>query len=259
LKIVSVQRGHDPREFALAAFGGAGPMHAAALAEELGMAEVICPPIPGAFSALGLVGSDLKRDYVRTIYTTTAAAEPADLEAAFQRLEKQGVAMLDRARVEPGRRGFQRSLDARYARQSYELAVPVPAGPLDSAALAAIAEAFHARHRRTYGHDNRSEPVQLVNLRLTAIGNIPALSLRQKPAQAGTNPAKGRRGVWFGAEQQQAIVLDRARMPAGFALVGPAVIESLESTILIPPRWQGRMDENGFIWLTRQLTQGDRR
>jgi N-methylhydantoinase A len=259
LKIVSIQRGHDPREFALAAFGGAGPMHAAALAEELGMAEVICPPIPGAFSALGLVGSDLKRDYVRTIYTTTATAEPADLEAAFQRLEKQGVAMLDRARVEPGRRGFQRSLDARYARQSYELAVPVPAGPLDSAALAAIAEAFHARHRRTYGHDNRSEPVQLVNLRLTAIGSIPALSLRQKPAQAGTNPAKGRRAVWFGAEQQQAIVLDRARMPAGFTLVGPAVIESLESTILIPPRWQGRMDENGFIWLTRQLAQGDRR
>jgi N-methylhydantoinase A len=259
LKIVSVQRGHDPREFALAAFGGAGPMHAAALAEELGMAEVICPPIPGAFSALGLVGSDLKRDYVRTIYTTTATAEPADLEAAFQRLEKQGVAMLDRARVEPGRRGFQRSLDARYARQSYELAVPVPAGPLDSAALAAIAEAFHARHRRTYGHDNRSEPVQLVNLRLTAIGRIPALSLRQKPAPAGTNPGKGRRAVWFGAEQQQAIVLDRARMPAGFTLVGPAVIESLESTILIPPRWQGRMDENGFIWLTRQLAQGDRR
>jgi N-methylhydantoinase A len=259
LKIVSVQRGHDPREFALAAFGGAGPMHAAALAEELGMAEVICPPIPGAFSALGLVGSDLKRDYVRTIYTTTATAEPADLEAAFQRLEEQGVAMLDRARVEPARRGFQRSLDARYARQSYELAVPVPAGPLDRAALAGIAEAFHARHRRTYGHDNRSEPVQLVNLRLTAIGSIPALSLRQTPAQAGTNPAKGRRAVWFGAAQQRAIVLDRARMPAGFALLGPAVIESLESTILIPPRWQGRMDENGFIWLTRQPAQGDRR
>src|SRR5262245_32867489 len=258
LKIVSVQRGHDPREFALAAFGGAGPMHAVALAEELGMAEVICPPIPGAFSALGLVGSDLKRDYVRTVYTTTATAEPTDLETAFQLLERQGAAMLDRAGVEPARRGFVRSLDARYAQQSYELAIPVPPGPLDRCALAAIAEAFHARHRRTYGHDNRGEPVQLVNLRLAAIGSIPALALRQAPAAPGTNPSKGRRAVWFGANQLEAAVLDRARMPAQFAVVGPAVIESLESTILIPPRWQGRMDENGFIWLAARQAQGDR-
>jgi N-methylhydantoinase A len=258
LKIVSVQRGHDPREFALAAFGGAGPMHAVALAEELGMTEVICPPIPGAFSALGLVGSDLKRDYVRTLYTTTAAAKPADLEAAFQLLEKEGAAMLDRARVEPARRRFVRSLDARYARQSYELAVPLPAGPLDSGALAAIAEAFHVRHHRTYGHDNRGEPVQLVNLRVAAIGSIPALSLRQAPAARGTNPGKSRRQVFFGATSAEAAVLDRARMPAGFAVVGPAVIESLESTILIPPGWQGRMDENGFIWLARQDASGDR-
>jgi N-methylhydantoinase A len=259
LKIVSVQRGHDPREFVLAAFGGAGPMHAVALAEELGITEIMCPPIPGAFSALGLVGSDLKRDYVRTVYTTTATAVPADLEAAFQLLEREGAAMLDRARVAPPRRRFVRSLDARYARQSYELAVPVPVGPLDSNALAAIAEAFHARHRRTYGYDNHSEPVQLVSLRLAAIGSIPALSLRQAPAAPGTNPAKVGRAVWFGAKQQEAAVLDRARMPAHFAVVGPAVIESLESTILIPPRWQGRMDENGFIWLAAQHAKGARR
>jgi N-methylhydantoinase A len=259
LKIVSVQRGHDPREFTLAAFGGAGPMHATALAEELGMAEVVCPPIPGAFSALGLVGSDLKRDYVRTVYTTTATAEPADLETAFQRLEKEGAAMLDRARVEAPQRRFVRSVDARYGRQSYELAVPVPERRLDAAGLAAVAEDFHARHRRTYGHDNRSEPVQLVNLRVAAIGSIAPLHMRQAPAARGTDPAKGRRRVWFGAAGHEAAVLDRAGMPAGFTVVGPAVIESLESTILLPPRWQGRMDENGFVWLARDHTQGDGR
>ena len=102
LKIVSVQRGHDPRAFVLAAFGGAGPLHAAALAEELGIDHVICPPIPGAFSALGLVGSDLRRDYVRTVYTTTATADPAALEAAFAELEREGGAMLDRADVARG-------------------------------------------------------------------------------------------------------------------------------------------------------------
>ena len=259
LKIVSVQRGHDAREFTLAAFGGAGPMHAAALAEELGMAEVMCPPIPGAFSALGLVGSDLKRDYVRTVYTTTATAVPADLEAAFQGLEKQGAAMLDRAHVEPGRRRFERSVDARYVRQSYELAVPVPDGPLSAEGLAGIAEAFHARHHRSYGHDNRSEPVQLVSLRVAAIGSIPVLRLRQALAAPGTDPTKGRRAVWFGSSWHQAAVLDRARLPAGFTVSGPAVIESLESTILLPPRWRGRADENGFVWLVREAADGDRR
>src|SRR5215813_1092166 len=99
LKIVSVQRGHYPREFVLAAFGGAGPLHAAALADELGMAEILCPPIPGAFSALGLIGTELKRDYVRTVYVTTADASPAALEGAFAALEKEGAAMLARANV----------------------------------------------------------------------------------------------------------------------------------------------------------------
>ena len=127
LKIVSVQRGHDPREFTLAAFGGAGPLHAAALADELGIAEILCPPIPGAFSALGLVGTDLKRDYVRTVYATTATADPAQLESVFAALEKAGAGMLDRAGMAPERRRFERSIDARYERQSYELSVPVPA------------------------------------------------------------------------------------------------------------------------------------
>jgi N-methylhydantoinase A len=252
LKIVSVQRGHDPREFVLAAFGGAGPLHCVALAGELGIAEILCPPIPGAFSALGLVGSDLKRDYVRTVYVTTADAEPAALEAAFAALENEGAAMLARANVPPARRQFQRSVDARYARQSYELAVPVPAGALDRARLLQIAEAFHDLHRRTYGHDNRSEPVQIVNVRVTAIGAIPPLAVRDVPAAPGSNAVKSRRALWFRSTGEvDAEVFDRARMPAGLAAQGPAVIESLESTILIPPGWRARMDEDGFIVMTK--------
>jgi N-methylhydantoinase A len=252
LKIISVQRGHDPREFVLAAFGGAGPLHCAALAGELGIAEILCPPVPGAFSALGLVGSDLKRDYVRTVYVTTADAEPAGLEAAFAALESEGAAMLARANVPPARRQFERSVDARYARQSYELAVPVPAGALDRGRLRHIAEAFHDLHRRTYGHDNRSEPVQLVNVRVTAIGSIPPLAVRDAPAASGSNAIKSRRPLWFRATGEVAAdVFDRARMPAGLAAQGPAVIESLESTILIPPGWRARMDKDGFIVMTR--------
>jgi len=251
LKIVSVQRGHDARQFVLAAFGGAGPLHAAALAGELGIAEVLCPPIPGAFSALGLVGTDLRREYVRTVYVTTAAADPAALEAAFAALEKEGGAMLDRARVAPERRRFVRSVDARYERQSYELTVPVPQRTLDAAALQEIAETFHDRHRITYGHDNRAEPVQIVSVRLTAIGAIPTLSIRDRPT-AGGEAIKGRRSVWFrDCGEAGATVYDRARMAAGLTVQGPAVIESLESTILVPPGWQAAMDGDGFVALTR--------
>jgi N-methylhydantoinase A len=253
LKIVSVERGHDPRDFVLAAFGGAGPMHAAALAEELGIDEVICPPIPGAFSALGLVGTDLKRDYVRTFYTSTADADPALLEAGFAELEVNGAAMLDRARITSERRRFVRSVDARYQRQSYELQVPVPEGRLDAGQLPAIAAAFHERHRQTYGHDNRSEPVQIVNLRLAAIGTIPPLRIHQETAPAGSDPLKGRRRMWFRATGHiEAMVWDRARMAAGSTVEGPAVIESLESTIIVPPAWVARMDRDGFVNLARE-------
>ena len=257
LKIVSVQRGHDPREFGLAAFGGAGPLHAAALAGELGITEIICPPIPGAFSALGLVSTDLKRDYVRTLHGTGATPDPqamaAMIESAFAALEQEGVVMLDRAGIAPERRRFERSVDVRYARQSYELAIPVLRRPVDTAALAQIADAFHARHLATYGHDNRSEPVQMVSVRLAAIGSIPALTIRDMPAPAGSEAVKSRRELWFRATGAvEAAVYDRARLAAGQHVPGPAVIESLESTILVPPAWQARMNQDGFVLLTRR-------
>jgi N-methylhydantoinase A len=257
LKIVSVQRGHDPRDFVLAAFGGAGPLHAAALASELGIAEVICPPIPGAFSALGLIGADLKRDYVQTLFVTTDTADPATLEAAFIALEHKGGAMLDRAGIAPERRHFERSVDARYPRQSYELLVSVPPHPVDQASLEKIAETFHHRHLLTYGHDNRGEPVQIVSVRLSAIGTIPPLVVRDTPARPGANALKSRRQLWFhqtGAVD--ATIYDRKRMPSGLEVAGPAVIESLDSTILVPPGWQARINDDGFVLLTRASNTG---
>ncbi len=253
LKIVSVQRGHDPRDFVLAAFGGAGPLHATALADELGIAEIVCPPIPGAFSALGLIGTDLKRDYVRTLYTTTATADPAVVEAAFVALEREGVAMLERAGVAPAQRRFERSVDARYARQSYELVVPVPPRAFDAAALDAIAEGFHDRHRSTYGHDNRSEPVQIVSLRVAAIGAIPPLMIRDKPPPSARDAIKAKRPVWFRESGAlEATIYDRSRLPVDWHVSGPVVIESLESTILVPPGWEAKMNQDGFVLLTCQ-------
>ena len=252
LKIVSVQRGHDPRDFVLAAFGGAGPLHAAALASELGVAEVICPPIPGAFSALGLIGTDLKRDYVQTMITTTDTADAASLEAAFATLERKGAAMLDRAGIAPDRRRFERSIDARYPRQSYELAVLVPVCPVGSATLKTITEAFHTRHMHTYGHNNRAEPVQIVNVRVAAIGTIPPLKVCEKPTRCGADAVKSQRQLWFRETGTvDSTIYDRKRMPSGLEIDGPAVIESIDSTILVPPGWKAKMDVDGFVLLRK--------
>jgi N-methylhydantoinase A len=194
----------------------------------------------------------LKRDYVQTVYVTTETVDPATLEAAFVALERKGAAMLDRAGVAPERRRFERSVDARYARQSYELLIPVPHGPIERLEIRKIAETFHNRHLQTYGHDNRGEPVQIVSVRLAAIGTIPPLLVRDAPARSGTDATKSKRQLWFrevGAVE--AAIYDRRRMGPGLKLAGPVVIESLESTILVPPGWQARMNEDGFVLLTR--------
>jgi N-methylhydantoinase A/oxoprolinase/acetone carboxylase beta subunit len=174
------------------------------------------------------------------------------VEAAFAALEWEGAAMLDRARIPPARRRFECFVDARYARQSYELVVPVPHRPVDGKVLAGIKDSFHELHLRTYGHDNRSEPVEIVSVRVAAIGAIPPLTIRDQPVPPGVSPLKSRRSMWFRETGTvDAAIYDRARMHAGMIAPGPLVIESFESTILVPPGWQAKMSEDGFVMLTR--------
>ncbi len=177
LRIVSVERGYDPREFSLIAFGGAGPVHAVALADELGIPEVIIPPAPGAFSALGLVATDLKRDYARSLYADLGTVPVERVAGTFDAMNAAGAAMLAASNVPQARRDLVRMADVRYRRQAYELTIPVAPGPITRATLDALGEAFHARHEQTYGHANRAEPVQLVTLRLTAFGRRADLRL----------------------------------------------------------------------------------
>jgi N-methylhydantoinase A len=250
LRIVSVERGHDPQEFSLMAFGGAGPVHAAFLAEELAVPEVVVPPAPGAFSALGLVATDLRRDFARTLYAPLDSVEPARIAAVLGAMEAEGSAMLDAAGVPPERRALQRSADCRYRRQAYELTVPMAEGPVTAATLAALAADFHAKHEQTYGHANRSEPVQLVNLRLTALGRLPPLTLAQ-PSDIAAGRESERR-AWFAGAMRPCRVLWREGLSAGTAVPGPAVIESLESTTVVPPGWTARVGDHGIIRLVRE-------
>jgi N-methylhydantoinase A len=250
LRIVSIERGHDARGFSLIAFGGAGPVHAAALADALQIPEVIVPPAPGAFSALGLVASDLKRDYVRTLYADLGTVDPAQVASVFAAMEASGLAMLDKAGVPPERRAMPRQADIRYRRQAYELTVPVTEGEVTRATLDAAMAAFHAKHELTYGHANRSEPVQLVNLRLTAIGRFPGLILAQRGDAAEARTRE--RDVWFsGRGFVTAPVHWRPGLAAGAAIPGPAIVEAVDSTTVVPPGWTARVNDMGFIRMTR--------
>jgi len=250
LRIVSVERGHDPREFALIAFGGAGPVHATAFAADLQIPEVIVPPAAGAFSALGLVASDLKRDYSRTLYADLRALDPAVAAGALAEMEATASEWLAAVAIPPARRGLLRAADLRYRRQAYELTVPLADGPVTRASLDRLAAAFHDKHRQTYGHANSEEPVQLVNLRLTAIGRLPDLRL------AGPAAAPARRTmreVWFPETgSARCAVHRRDGLAAGEGLAGPAIIEAMDSTIVVPPGWIALVDGVGYIRLRRR-------
>jgi N-methylhydantoinase A len=249
LRIVSVERGRDPRDFALIAFGGAGPVHAAFLADELGIGEVVVPPAPGAFSALGLVASDVKREYSRTLYADLGGVEPGRVAAAFAALEGDAEAMLEAARVPPERRALRRQADLRYRRQAYELTVPFSDGPVTRETLGMVDASFHDRHRQTYGHANPSENVQLVNLRLTALGRSPEFILRQR---GGASRPMRQRSVWFADTGfADCPVQWRDGLAPGASLTGPAIVEALDSTIVVPPGWTARVNERGYIRMRR--------
>jgi N-methylhydantoinase A len=252
LRIVSVERGYDPREFSLVAFGGGGPVHAVRLAQELDIRKVVVPPIPGGFSALGLVASDLRRDYARTFYTLVDSASPADVGSAYEAMEATAREMLRRAGVPPERWAITRAADLRYRRQAYELTVPVGSGPITAATLKGLAHDFHEKHRMTYGHASLQEAVQLVNLRVASVGRLDGLALgRESSATTGAlGPSATSRMAYFSETGLvRCDVLPRTALALGFERAGPLIIEAVDTTIVVPPGWRLRADPGGVILL----------
>jgi N-methylhydantoinase A len=235
LRVISVERGLDPRDFALVAFGGAGPLHACALAEELAMTTVLVPRASGVLSALGLAISDLRRDLV--------APHPADLEGldrdaverAFQELEQRAGEALDGATC-------TRAADVRYRRQSFELTVA--ADEWDG-----LAERFHDEHERRHGYAMPDEPLELVAIRVTATVEVTSPELHEERGE-GTH-AGDEREARFGDGAVTVPVYDRADLGAGDELQGPAIVELAEATCVLRPGWSGRVDDAGTLVLTR--------
>jgi N-methylhydantoinase A len=253
LRIVSVERGFDPREFALVAFGGAGPVHAARLAQELEIPQVIVPPIPGGFSALGLVASDFRRDYVKTFYARFDELRLDDVSAVWAAMEASANAMLRDAGVPESGWEIARAADCRYIRQAYELTVPAAAGPVTAEAMRRVAADFHDKHLQTYGHSNPDEPVQLVNLRLSAVGKLAGLDFSRRPdPSAASRHVEARQAYFRETGPVRCDVIPREALAPDARRAGPLIIEAMDTTVVVPPGWHCRVDARGVIMLTQE-------
>jgi N-methylhydantoinase A len=249
LKEVSIARGHDPRDFTLVAYGGAGPMHAALVAEELEMPRVLVPPAPGNVSALGALISDLRRDYARTRLITTREYDVAEVERAFAALEAEARRDLAAEGIAPGDVTLRRSLGMRYVGQSWELVVRWPA---EAGSMASLEAAFHAAHERRYGHASGG-PAEIVTLRLAAVGAVRKPAPRPWTAMGSPEAARrGERRAWFDGAVAPVPVLDRARLPAGAAVAGPAIVEEMGATTVVPPGWGATVGAWGELVLARR-------
>ncbi|MCD5408636.1 hydantoinase/oxoprolinase family protein [Candidatus Bipolaricaulota bacterium] len=250
IRVISVERGHDPREFVLVAFGGAGPLHGASLARKLGIPRVLIPACAGVLSALGLVSADLVHTYVRSLVVPLTDVSPErvnDLLAAFRR-EAEGI--LKAEGVPEGARKYRPAVDLRYRGQAYELSVPLPDRPFSAEDLAELESGFHREHERLYGYAVPGEPVELVNLRLTAIGEAEAPALpRLRRGGSVEGALIERRPVYFGEGWRETPVYAREKLPPGAELRGPAVVEGRESTCLVPPGARASVDAYGNLIL----------
>ena len=252
LRLVSVQRGYDPRDFALVAFGGAGPAHANRLAALTEIPVAIIPQSPGTASALGLLVTDLKHDYATTLIQRLDQVDSQTLEQTFRTLEAQGRETLGREGMAEAAMEFRRQVDLHYVGQSHELTLPLAAGALGPAELAQLLAQFHRTYERAYGFSAPGEDVELVSVRITAIGQIAKPALAPLAKAAGEATAKGHRPVYF-AEREGFVdcpVYDRYALGADAVVQGPAIVEEIDSTTVVHPQYQVRVDEVGQMVLT---------
>jgi N-methylhydantoinase A len=253
IKAISTMRGHDLRDFMLLAFGGAGPLHAGRVSRELGMAGVIVPLYPGVFSAIGLLMSDVKHDYIRSKLMPLTEVAPEEMNHIFDQLTAQALAELRGDGFAPDRIRIERALDMRYAGQGYEIAVPCPAEPLRPSDLKELRMRFDQRHQSAFGHMAPEEPVEIVSYRLRGLGLLPHIEM-PKFARMGAALADARqcsRRVRFDGAELECPVYQRDQIDVGANVAGPAILEQLDCTTVIRPGQMARVDE----WKNLIVTQ----
>ncbi|TYB82253.1 hydantoinase/oxoprolinase family protein [Maritimibacter fusiformis] len=242
IRTITVQRGIDPRDFALLAYGGAGPSQAAALARQLDIEEVIVPIHPGAFSAVGMLQTDMRHDFKMTYYGDWDHVDVDEVTAAFEALEAQGLAHLKQEGMKDNDISFERSVDLRYEGQEYVLTVPAGTGVVDPAAVRAL---FNAAYQKQYGHSSTTAGAEVANLRVAALGRLKRPGL-PSPVDRAAREARSRKVYFDGAEHDTAVVR-REAYALGDTVDGPAIIEEETATTLVPPGWRAEVITGGHL------------
>ena len=253
----SVRKGYDPRDFALVAEGGAGPMFAANIAAEVGTPAVIVPPYPGVTAALGLLVTDSVYEFVTTTYQRMSQLNAQELEARFEELEEQARAQLEADGIRQERRVIQRVADCRYLGQGYELRVEAGSGQIDEAWASRLASDFHDAHEREYSRRFEESDIEIPNIRVRGIGLIPPLQMREVP-RAEESPSaalRHEREAWFRVDGQLMELptrfFAREALAAGNRIEGPAVINQYDTTTVVPPGLTAEIDRFGniVVWI----------
>jgi N-methylhydantoinase A len=246
IRVISVERGYDPRDYVMMAFGGAGPIHAARLARELDINRVLVPKNPGLMCALGLLLTDLRTNLSMTRMSGLTEAALTGLNEGFALLDRRAEAWFAQEAIAGDRRMLSRAADMRYAGQSYELTVPCPAGELTADSLAEMRAGFERLHQQMYGYIAAEEPIQITTLRIEATGLVPKAELENHPPATG--PAQAaivtRRQVYLPETggQMDCPVYDRDLLGPGHVVKGPAIIEQMDSTTLLLPGQTATVD-----------------
>ena len=247
---VTLQRGLDPRDFTLFAYGGGGPLHASAVARELAIRNVVIPCMPGVFSALGMLLADLRRDYVQTWFERLDDLDIVELRGQFQSLEQEGRRSLAESGIPTDDITFERAADMRYVGQEHAVTVALPVALESEEARSEIKRRFDEAHQQQFSHSAVDEPAEIVSLRVAAVGRLPK-PVFPRIASGGTEPPdkarKPARRVAFSAGELEAAVYDRASLLAGNVVYGPAVIEEDIATTILEPRDRLTVDRFGFL------------
>ncbi|MEA2977058.1 MAG: N-methylhydantoinase [Alphaproteobacteria bacterium] len=245
IKAISTMRGHDLRDFMLLAFGGAGPVHACRIARDLGMAGVIVPLYPGVYSAIGLLMSDVKHDYIQSKMTALSEIAPADLNAMFERLAAQALADLRDDGFSSETIRIQRALDMRYAGQGYEITMDCAADAMTADSLKELRLRFDVQHRGMFGHMAPEEPVEIVSYRVRGIGLVPPVQMPtfKRARTTLADALRETRKVRFGGKTVDCPVYQREKLDVGLTFSGPAVLDQFDCTTVIVPGQQVRVDE----------------
>src|SRR5881296_241627 len=235
-RVVSIERGRDPRDLTFVAFGGSGPVHGCRLAQALGIPRVILPAAAGVTAAIGLLAAEVKFDVARTYVQRLDGADPAAVDTMYGEMAAQATAVVRESAV-AGQVALVRSADARYVGQGYELAVPVPSGRLDADALVRVRASFDEVYAARYGYASPTEPVEIVTWKLSAVGGSPRIALAKAATRSVGEGRKGTRRAYFPEARGyvDTPVYDRYALAAGTLLSGPAIVEERESTTVLPP------------------------